>query len=74
LYGTLKSAWKVEAGRFVLDVTVPANTAAEVTLWDARVEQVREGGRPLAGARQRGNDVLVEVGSGQYTFTVTGTP
>ena len=74
LYGTLTSAWKVEAGRFVLDVTVPANTAAEVTLWDARVDQVREGGRPLAGARQRGNDVVVEVGSGQYTFTVTGTP
>ena len=80
LYGTLKSAWKVEAGRFMLDVTVPANTAAEVTLWDARVEQVREGGHPLTatggvlGARQRGNDVVVEMGSGQYTFTVTGTP
>ena len=63
----------------MLDVTVPANTAAEVTLWDARVEQVREGGRPLIatggvlGAHQRGNDVVVEVGSGQYTFTVTGT-
>ena len=81
LYGTLKSAWKVEGGgRFVLDVTVPANTAAEVTLWDARVDQVREGGRALTatggvrGARQRGNDVVVEMGSGQYTFTVTGTP
>jgi alpha-L-rhamnosidase len=82
LYGTLTSAWKVdrEGQRFVLDVTVPANTSAEVTLWDARVDQVREGDRPLTttggvrAARQRGKDVVVEVGSGQYTFTVTGTP
>jgi len=73
----LKSAWRLEGRRFVLDVAVPANTSAEVTLWDARVADVREGGVPLDGrdgvrsARQRGNNVIVDVGSGTYSFAVT---
>jgi len=77
-YGTLQSAWKLDGGgqRFVLEVTVPANTSAEVTLWDASVDRVREGGAPLnardgvRAARQRGTNVVVEVGSGRYNFTV----
>jgi alpha-L-rhamnosidase len=77
VYGTLQSAWRLEGQRFVLDVTVPANTAAEVTLWDARLELVREGGASLnsrdgvRAARQRGPDVVVDVGSGSYSFAVT---
>jgi alpha-L-rhamnosidase len=76
VYGTLSSSWKRDGQRFVLDLTVPANTSAEVTLWDARLDQVREGGVPLnardgvRAARQRGNDVIVEVGSGRYGFAV----
>jgi len=79
LYGTLMSAWRLEGERFVLEVTVPANTSAEVTLWDTRLDRVQEGGLPLGsvagvrGARQRGNDVLVDVGSGHYSFTVART-
>jgi len=76
-YGTLQSAWRVEGQRFALEVTVPANTSAEVTLWDARLDAVREGGFPLnardgvRAARQRGNDVVVDVGSGRYSFAVS---
>jgi len=76
-YGTLKSAWRLEGRRFVLDLTVPANTSAEVTLWDALLDQVREGGVALnasegvRSSRQRGNDVIVDVGSGRYSFAVT---
>ncbi|HZE95065.1 MAG TPA: family 78 glycoside hydrolase catalytic domain [Gemmatimonadales bacterium] len=76
-YGTLQSAWRVEGQRFALEVTVPANTFAEVTLWDARLDAVREGGFPLnardgvRAARQRGNDVVVDVGSGRYSFAVS---
>jgi len=75
-YGTLQSAWRLEGQRFVLDVTVPANTSAEVTLWGARLDAVREGGFPLnardgvRAAYQRGTDVVVEVGSGRYRFAV----
>jgi len=80
LYGPLTSAWRLEQDRFVLDLTVPANTSAEVTLWDTRIDRVREGGLPLTAvagvraARQRGADVVVDVGSGRYAFTVTRGP
>ena len=75
-YGTLSSAWRLDGKRFVLDVTIPANTSAEVTLWDARLDQVREGSAPInasagvRGARQRGKDVVVELGSGRYSLAV----
>jgi alpha-L-rhamnosidase len=75
-YGTLASAWNLEDSQFVLDVTIPSNTTAEITLWDARLDNVREGGHPLASdvgiraANQQGDDVLVVAGSGHYRFSV----
>jgi alpha-L-rhamnosidase len=80
LYGPLTSAWRLEAEHFVLDLTVPVNTSAEVTLWDTSIDRVQEGGLPLSGvagvraARQRGNDVIVTVGSGRYAFAVVRRP
>ena len=68
-YGTLKSAWRLEGQRFFLDVTVPVNTSAEIVLWDARLDHV-QGRDGVRGAQQRGSDVIVEVGSGQYSFAV----
>jgi len=76
-YGKLSTAWKFEGQRFVLDVTVPANTSAEITMWDARLDEVREGGVSLTArdgiraAHQRGTDVVVDVGSGNYSFAAT---
>jgi len=67
----------MQGQRFTLDVTVPPNTTAEVTLWDTRLDQVREAGVPLTSregvraARQRGPDVVLDVGSGRYSFAVT---
>lgn len=75
-YGTLTSAWRLDGKRFTLDVTIPANTSAQVTLWDARLDAVQESGSPLnprdgiRAASQRGNDVIVDVGSGRYSFAV----
>ena len=77
VYGTLVSAWRLDGPRFVLDLSIPANTSAEVTLRDARLDQVREGGFPLnardgvRAAHQRGPDVVLDVGSGRYSFAVT---
>jgi len=76
LYGTLATSWRQDATRFVLDVTVPANTSALVTLWGARLDGVQEGTLPVAravgvrSAEQRGEDVVLIVGSGRYAFTV----
>jgi alpha-L-rhamnosidase len=70
-YGTLASSWRLDDQRFVLDVTVPPNTSADVTLWGTTVDRVREGGRAVSGAAQRGADVVVTVGSGNYAFSVS---
>ena len=70
-YGTVMSSWRLDGGgqRFVLNVTVPPNTAAEVTLWDTTVDHVRTTAG-MRDARQAGEDVIVTVGSGSYEFTV----
>ena len=79
-YGTLASAWSVAAGQFVLDVTIPVNTSATVTLWGTRMDRVQENGHPVSGGtgirdvQQRGADVVVVVGSGQYHFSTPATP
>ena len=73
-YGPVGSAWRVDGDTFRLAVRVPANTRATVRLPEARLEQVVEGGRPVAAAggvtraAQDGDAVVVEVGSGAYAF------
>ena len=37
-YGRISSSWRIEGGRFSLDVEVPPGTMAEITLPDGRVE------------------------------------
>ena len=74
LYGPLASIWTQETGRFELTVTVPPNTRATVWVPSSVVPGVTESGRPLApgngieSVRQEGDAVVVEVGSGRYTF------
>jgi alpha-L-rhamnosidase len=76
LYGTLATSWRQDSARFILDLTIPANTSAEVTLWGARLDGVQEGALAVAravgvrSAEQRGEDVVLIVGSGRYAFTV----
>jgi alpha-L-rhamnosidase len=74
MYGRVASAWEMRDGRFALDVEVPPNTRATVRLPNAQLAAVTEGGKPLAegdgitGARQDGEAVVVEIGSGHYRF------
>jgi len=72
--GRVSVAWQRDGGRFALEVELPPNTSAEVRLPRARLGSVTEGGQPLADGngikarRQDGDDVIVEIGSGQYRF------
>jgi alpha-L-rhamnosidase len=74
-YGEAGSGWKLDGDRLTVTAIVPPNTRATVHLPGARVEQVREGGLPLAStsgvarSTQVGDEVVVEVGSGTYAFT-----
>jgi alpha-L-rhamnosidase len=74
-YGEAGSGWKLDGDRLTVTAIAPPNTRATVHLPGARVEQVREGGLPLAStsgvarSTQVGDEVVVEVGSGTYAFT-----
>lgn len=74
MYGRVASDWKIADGKFTLTVEVPPNTTATVRLPRAKLKQTTEGQEPLAGrpdllgARQAGEAVVVEVGSGTYVF------
>ncbi|MFJ3891410.1 family 78 glycoside hydrolase catalytic domain [Streptomyces rubrogriseus] len=75
-YGTVRSAWDTKTGPMTLDVTVPANTTAEVRIPAANRWAVTEGGKPIDevdGVRyveEADGDVVLEVGSGDYAFAV----
>jgi hypothetical protein len=73
-YGPVTSDWKRDGGTLRLAVTVPVGARATVELPAQNAWAVTEGGRPVAKAdgvrtvRQDDGTVLVEVGSGRYTF------
>jgi alpha-L-rhamnosidase len=74
-YGLVSSDWQKQAGVFRWKVTIPANTTATVYVPAASAEGITEGGKPIVQARgvrllrmEQGRAV-VEVGSGNYTFS-----
>ena len=74
MYGTIRSGWKIEDGKFTLDVRIPPNTRATVKLPDARLEGLMVNGSPVkdqAGynPRQAENSVILDILSGDYEFT-----
>jgi alpha-L-rhamnosidase len=74
MYGRVAAGWEIAGGKLILKIEIPANTTATVRLPNAKLEQASEGGKPLGahpeitGARQAGNAVVLEVGSGSYVF------
>jgi alpha-L-rhamnosidase len=74
-YGKVSSSWQVADGTFTLAVDIPANTTATVRLPHAQLADVRESGEPISGAkaisnaRQDGDSVVLEAGSGNYRFS-----
>ncbi len=75
--GQIESRWKLDDGKFSLDIVVPANATATVMIPAVAGQAVTEGGR-LAGqgdgvkfVRRDSNQAVVEVGSGTYHFEVS---
>jgi alpha-L-rhamnosidase len=74
IHGRITTDWKREGETFFLDVTIPANTTATVSLPATRAADVTEGGRGLDQAdgvtfvRQEGDRAILEVASGTYHF------
>jgi alpha-L-rhamnosidase len=80
MYGHVESGWKIADGQISITIDVPANTTATVRLPNAKLSDASEGGKPLSNhaelsnARQAGDAVLVDVGSGKYEFKSGYTP
>jgi alpha-L-rhamnosidase len=66
--GLIASSWVIENGHMRLDVSIPANTRAEVILPGAKAGLVTESSLPLDNPIQVGEDTKVEIGSGSYRF------
>jgi len=74
MYGRVACNWEIKDKRLQVSLEVPANTTATATLPKAKLDEVTEGGKPLAKslgagkAVQKGNDVVLSLGSGKYVF------
>ncbi|MFT4664719.1 MAG: alpha-L-rhamnosidase [Polaribacter sp.] len=75
LHGLIVSDWSYKEGRFYLDVILPPNTSASITLPKATLNEVLEGDTRIKSANgilesvQEGEDVIIELGSGSYQFS-----
>ena len=83
MYGQIRSAWRRQKDQFVLDVTVPPNTQAQVCVPTSgrREVTITEGGTPIVREGRVANSVpgvefqkleadaaVFTVGAGQYRF------
>jgi alpha-L-rhamnosidase len=74
--GLIASDWQKKDGQLLFNVTVPANTTAQVALPAKAMTEITEGGRPIAQApgvqflRLDGPNAILSIGSGRYAFAV----
>jgi alpha-L-rhamnosidase len=74
--GQIESHWQRQGSGLTLNVTIPANTVATVSLPAKDAASIAESGHPLARAqgvrflRMEDGRALLAVGSGNYRFTV----
>jgi alpha-L-rhamnosidase len=80
LYGTISSHWKKEGNNTVWNISIPANTKAIIYIPATNADEVKDRNRIVAettGAKllkvEEGSAVF-EVGSGNYSFTITSSP
>ncbi len=73
--GPITTQWKIEGRQFILHVTIPANTTAELHMPTTDPAQVTEGSQPAANAigvrylRKTEGTCVYEIGSGEYSFS-----
>ncbi len=75
-YGRLASHWQFTDDAFLLDITIPPNTTATVTLPIPQPDMITDGGQSLAHRSTilkidaDATSTHITIGSGQYNFTV----
>jgi alpha-L-rhamnosidase len=74
LYGTAQSSWKMENGKFILDVIIPVNTQATIVFPNSAGTKITENNNAIEGLKylkkRKGDskNESVELGSGTYHF------
>ena len=72
--GKIVSDWKRDGEKFILNVTIPANTTATVFVPAKSADDVMESGKPAAQSdgvkflREENGRAVFEIASGQYEF------
>ena len=74
VHGKISSAWKLEAGKLTMDVIVPVNTTATVSVPATDAASVTENGKPAGQAQGvkflhvADGAAVYKIGSGSYHF------
>ncbi|BDI31194.1 hypothetical protein CCAX7_32450 [Capsulimonas corticalis] len=80
IHGPITSAWKIDNGVFVWNVTVPANTTATAWIPAAGADGVTESGKKIDSAsgvkfvREESGSAVYELQSGTYRFSAPAEP
>jgi alpha-L-rhamnosidase len=71
-YGKIVSSWKIADGKMIVQVIIPANTTATIKLPTTNAEKITDNGIAILNLfkniKQDGKHVVIEVGSGEYSF------
>ena len=74
MYGPVVCEWSLENNLMKVNINIPANTTATLKLPNATLDGVKESGvlisqnKDFSDAEQRGSEVILKVGSGNYQF------
>lgn len=75
MYGKIEAGWTLDSLQFKLEIDIPPNTTAKITLPKTTISRVKESGELLSNKTemrnviQNGENVELEAGSGRYIFT-----
>jgi alpha-L-rhamnosidase len=76
-YGTIASGWERKGGKITVNVKIPANTVATITLPVNSATRIAENGKNISenknfsDIRTTAGKLLFEAGSGNYVFEYT---
>jgi len=74
-YGKLSVYWKIDNGKFTMDVEIPVNTTAAIFIPATTAASVSENGKPLSDEKEivikgsQGHFLEIQTGSGSYHFS-----
>jgi len=75
MYGLIKARWSIESGLLYIDVVIPHNTTATITLPYAKIAQLSENAIGIRNREfyydmdEQEGEVTLELGSGSYNFS-----